>query len=290
MAEQVEEEVIEIKEVAVEDVIVALTPTTTTTTTTTTSTTTTTIPETVTEVVDIDVSTEDVISGVVEIFTEEEEPELTEEELAIEVEELEEVVDVPIVEEDATEEQVEEAIEEYVEELDNEELVEVIEEVNDIGVENLSEVSEEVIEVVSQVVEEAVDSIEELTETQVEAVAEVLGVEKEDVKIVAELAQDDEAVAQAVDEFVERAVANADDSSQEYTFADSITEVQLEAFIENPIQELTDIDFSDVGNVAEIGNDMTQDQKDKAKEVVVPVIIASQIIATSSIIPIRKIK
>ena len=118
----------------------------------------------------------------------------------------------------------------------------------------------------------------------------MLGVEKEDVKIVAELAQDDEAVAQAVDEFVERAVANADDSSQEYTFADSITEVQLEAFIENPIQDLTDIDFSDVGNVAEIGNDMTQDQKDKAKEVVVPVIIASQIIATSSIIPIRKIK
>ena len=69
----------------------------------------------------------------------------------------------------------------------------------------------------------------------------------------AELASEDEGVAQAVEEFVERAVENAGDSSQEYTFADSITEVQLEAFIENPIQELTDIDFSDVGNVAEIG-------------------------------------
>ena len=119
---------------------------------------------------------------------------------------------------------------------------------------------------------------------------DILGVEKEDVEIVAELASEDEGVAQAVEEFVERAVENAGDSSQEYTFADAVTEVQLEAFMENPIGELTDIDFSDVGNIAEIGNDLTQDQKDKAKEVVVPVIIVSQIISAGSIIPIRKIR
>ena len=34
-----------------------------------------------------------------------------------------------------------------------------------------------------------------------------------------------------------------------------------------------------LANVSEIGNDMTNDQKEKAQEVVVPVIIASQIIA-----------
>ena len=34
---------------------------------------------------------------------------------------------------------------------------------------------------------------------------------------------------------------------------------------------------------------MTSDQKEKAQEVVVPVIIATQIIAGGSIIPIRKI-
>ena len=188
------------------------------------------------------------------------------------------------------EEVIEEVADVEVDELENEELVEVIEEVNDIGVENLAEVSEEVVEVVSQIVEEAVQNVEELTEAQVEVVAEVLGVEKEDVEIVAELASEDEGVAQAVEEFVERAVENAGDSSQEYTFADAVTEVQLEAFMENPIGELTDIDFSDVGNIAEIGNDLTQDQKDKAKEVVVPVIIVSQIISAGSIIPIRKIR
>ena len=60
--------------------------------------------------------------------------------------------------------------------------------------------------------------------------------------------------------------------------------------MENPIEELTDIDFSDVGNITEIGDDLTQDQRDKAKEVVVPIIIVSQIISAGSIIPIKKIR
>ena len=35
---------------------------------------------------------------------------------------------------------------------------------------------------------------------------------------------------------------------------------------------------------------MTTDQKEKAQEVVVPVILVSQIIATSSMIPIKRIR
>ena len=39
-----------------------------------------------------------------------------------------------------------------------------------------------------------------------------------------------------------------------------------------------DIDLTNI-KLSELGNDMTSDQKEKAQEVVVPVIIASQIIA-----------
>ena len=41
---------------------------------------------------------------------------------------------------------------------------------------------------------------------------------------------------------------------------------------------IIDIDLENI-ELSEIGNDMTSDQKEKAQEVVVPVIIASQIIA-----------
>ena len=88
-------------------------------------------------------------------------------------------------------------------------------------------------------------------------------------------------MAEAVEEYVERAVENAEDSGQPYTVADAVTEVQLEAFLEDPIGELTDIDISAI-EIGNIGGDMTQDQKNKAVEVVIPVIITSQIIISST--------
>ena len=50
--------------------------------------------------------------------------------------------------------------------------------------------------------------------------------------------------------------------------------------MENPIGELVsvNIDIREM-DLGELGADMTSDQKEKAQEVVVPVIIASQIIA-----------
>ena len=71
-----------------------------------------------------------------------------------------------------------------------------------------------------------------------------------------------------------------------------MVEVQLEEFIADPIAAFIDIQIEpiELREVIEIGNDMTTDQKEKAQEVVVPVIIVSQIISTSSIIPIRKIR
>ena len=125
--------------------------------------------------------------------------------------------------------------------------------------------------VIQAVVEEAIEDVEELTEKQVEVVAEVLQVETEDVEIIAEAVKSDELVAEAVEEYVERAVENAD--VEDYTLADVVTEVQYEAFIENPLEVLIDLDNITDINLSNISNDMTQDQKEKAQEVVVPVIL-----------------
>jgi len=180
--------------------------------------------------------------------------ELTEEEVAVEVAEVQEIVEEIVVEEATVEE-----------------VVEVLEQVNDIGVQNLNQATEEVQEVVQAVVEEAIADVEELTEEQIEVVAEVLQVEAEDVAIIAESVKDDEVIAEAVEEYVERAVENTD--VENYTLADVVTEISYESFIENPIE--TFVDFDDLGDItiANIGDDMTQDQKEKAQEVVVPVIL-----------------
>jgi len=216
------------------------------------------------------IPTEDILVEPIQEDVKEEPLELTEEEVAIEVAEIEEVIDVPIIEEELTEEEVVEVIEEYVEELETEEVIEVLEEVNDIGVQNLSQATEETQVVIQAVVEEVIEDVEELTEEQVEVVAEVLQVQTEDVEIIAEAVKEDESVATAVEEYVERAVENED--VENYTLADVVTEVQFEEFIDNPIEVLTDIDISNI-SITNISDDMTSDQKEKAQEVVVPVIL-----------------
>ena len=180
--------------------------------------------------------------------------ELTEEEITIEAEEVTAVVESIVVEEVTTEK-----------------AIEIIEQVNDIGVQELDQVSVEVQEVVQAVVEEAIADVEELTEEQVEVVAEVLQVATADVAIIAESVKDDEVIAEAVEEYVARAVANTD--VENYTLADVVTEISYEAFLENPIE--TFVDFDNLGDItiANIGDDMTNDQKEKAQEVVVPVIL-----------------
>ena len=233
--------------------------------------------------------------------------EMAEEKIAEEVAELKEVIEEIIIVDipEATEEEIEEfteeelveyeeakeeAIQEFVQELETEEVIEIIEEVNDIGIENLDKVDEKVIEVIAQVVEEVIEIAqeEEITEEQAEAVAEVLGFEEtEDVEIIAEAVKTDENAAQAVDEFVERAVEFAKtNSDQEYTLADAQTEVSFENFIESPISAITDINIQDV-NIRDIGNDMTEDAKQKSQEVVVPVILAR--IATLASFVTRKL-
>ena len=199
--------------------------------------------------------------------------ELTEEEVAIEVAEVEEIVeDIKEVE---------------VEDLETEQVIEVLTEVADVGVENLTEVSEDVLEVVSEVIEEVITIATEevLTEEQVEVVQEVLNLEEpEDVQIIAEAVKEDEAVAEAVEEYVERAVVNAD--VEDYNLADVVTEIQTEEFLSDPVGAFTDIDIAAI-DLTQLGDTMTSTQKEKAQEVVVPVIIASQIVASVQVVPVR---
>ena len=215
------------------------------------------------------------------------EEEIKEEE---EIEETKEIILEPEEEPEKFEEQtvqdlVKDIEEVELEDLETEQVIEVLTEVADVGVENLTEVSEDVLEVVSQVVEQSIQKAEELTEEQVEVVATVLNLEdKNDVKVIAEAVKNDEAVAEAVEEYVERAVENKD--VEDYTLADVVTEIQTEQFLADPIGAFTDINIQEI-DLGAIGNDMTNDQKEKAQEVVVPVIIASQIVASVQVVPVR---
>ena len=119
-----------------------------------------------------------------------------------------------------------------------------------------------------------------LSPEQKAAVASTLGIKSEEVTKVVELAKTNEAVAEALQEFGNRANENLD-APMPYTLADAITEVQTEKFLADPIGALTNIDLEKVLNPSEWGKDMTDDQREKAQEVIVPVIIASNIIAAS---------
>jgi hypothetical protein len=111
-------------------------------------------------------------------------------------------------------------------------------------------------------------------------VAEELGIKSSDVAAIAEAMKSNPELATAFVEFEDRA-ASAGDANMPYTLADATTEVQTEAFLADPIGAFTDIDLSKVLNPSEWGKDMTDDQREKAQEVVIPVIIASNIIAAA---------
>jgi primosomal protein N' len=123
-------------------------------------------------------------------------------------------------------------------------------------------------------------TLKALTQEAKAEVAENLGIKSSDVAQIAEAMQSNPELAQAFVEFESRA-ESAGDASMPYTLADATTEVQTEAFLADPIGALTDIDFEKIFSPSEWGKDMTDDQREKAQEVVIPVIIASNIIAAA---------
>jgi hypothetical protein len=111
-------------------------------------------------------------------------------------------------------------------------------------------------------------------------VANTFGIKSEEVAIIAEAAKSNAVIAAAVVEFSNRAEESAD-SAMPYTLADATTEIATEQFLSDPIAAFTNIDFEKVFSPSEWGKDMTDDQREKAQEVVIPVIIASNIVAAA---------
>ena len=124
------------------------------------------------------------------------------------------------------------------------------------------------------------NTLTKLTPEQKIAVAGTLGIKTEELAKVAELAKADPNVGQALQEFGDRANANLN-APMPYTLADATTEVAAEKFLSDPIGALTNIDLTQVLSPSEWGKDMTDDQREKAQEVIVPVIIASNLVAAA---------
>ena len=124
------------------------------------------------------------------------------------------------------------------------------------------------------------ETLKSLTVEAKEEVAENLGIKVEEVAQVATIMESNVEVATAFVEFESRSEL-AGETSMPYTLADATTEVQTEAFLADPIGALTNIDFEKVFTPSEWGKDMTDDQREKAQEVVIPVVIVSNIIAAA---------
>jgi hypothetical protein len=124
------------------------------------------------------------------------------------------------------------------------------------------------------------DTLTKLTPEQKSAVAQGLGIKTEELAKVAALAAAEPTVAKALEEFGDRIKENAQ-APMPYTLADATTEVATEAFLADPIGALTSIDLDKLFDISNWGSDMTDDQREKAQEVVIPVIIASNIVAAA---------
>ena len=120
-------------------------------------------------------------------------------------------------------------------------------------------------------------TLKSLTQEAKAEVAADLGISPAEVAKVAEAMKSNPAVAAAFVEFEERA-GDAGDTPMPFTLADATTEVQTEAFLADPLGAVFAVDPVELlSNFSELGMDMTDDQREKAQEVIIPVIIVSQI-------------
>ena len=145
--------------------------------------------------------------------------------------------------------------------------------------------------VVDQVVEPILDPVPvENIEAYINSTT--MGISEDEARKLVALAANNATLATAIQEFSARSEENKTDVLP-YTLADATAEVQAEAFIEavsvENISEMLSNPTEAVGaligntaellsNFSELGSDMTDDQREKAQEVIIPVIIASQVI------------
>ena len=145
--------------------------------------------------------------------------------------------------------------------------------------------------VVDQVVEPILDPVPvENIEAYINSTT--MGISEDEARKLVALAANNATLATAIQEFSARSEENKTDVLP-YTLADATAEVQAEAFIEavsvENISEMLSNPTEAVGaligntaellsNFSELGSDMTDDQREKAQEVIIPVIIASQVV------------
>jgi hypothetical protein len=116
-----------------------------------------------------------------------------------------------------------------------------------------------------------------LTQEAKAEVAQDLGIKPSEVTQIAEQMKSNPALAEAFVEFKDRA-GDAGETPMPFTLADAVTEVQTEAFLADPLGAVFEVDVTELlSNFSELGMDMTDDQREKAQEVIIPVVIASQI-------------
>jgi hypothetical protein len=116
-----------------------------------------------------------------------------------------------------------------------------------------------------------------LTQEAKAEVAQDLGIKPSEVAQIAEQMKSNPALAEAFVEFSDRS-ESAGETPMPFTLADAVTEVQTEAFLADPLGAVFEVDVTELlSNFSELGMDMTDDQREKAQEVIVPVIIVSQI-------------
>ena len=120
-------------------------------------------------------------------------------------------------------------------------------------------------------------TLKALTQEAKQEVASDLGIKPSEIAQIAEQMKSNPALASAFVEFSERA-GEAGETPMPFTLADAVTEVQTEAFLADPLGAVFEVDPMELlSNFSELGMDMTDDQREKAQEVIVPVVIASQI-------------
>lgn len=120
-------------------------------------------------------------------------------------------------------------------------------------------------------------TLKSLTQEAKAEIAGDLGISAGEVAKIADQMKSNPALASAFVEFSDRAGA-AGETPMPFTLADAVTEVQTEAFLADPLGALFNVDPLELlSNFSELGMDMTDDQREKAQEVIIPVIIVSQV-------------
>jgi hypothetical protein len=151
---------------------------------------------------------------------------------------------------------------------------------------NLTSKDNKLVKLSAEQVAAVSQTLKSLTQEAKAEIAGDLGIKASEVAQIAEQMKENPALASAFVEFAERA-GDSGDSAMPFTLADAVTEVQTEAFLADPLGAITNIDFEKILNPAEWGKDMTDDQREKAQEVIIPVIIVSNIV--SSVMSIRRL-